>query len=372
MTVVFQERTRGHEPTAHFSLDVSESSRTYVLYDTDALSPGFTLPPEDATLQDKVRELIGHTESGSDGRLLRTPPKCDPRFKSLFAEDVMVRVPQGEGYLAATADGTGLAVKPVAGHAWYHGYEFDVKFRARPYPLAPDSRMHRLSLNFVDEDGVSRKLNYYKEWLRYAHYVPQARDSFISATIGAAMKFDAPGESKVHNSPYTGVPSFVVPDVDILFNWYHVPIRYLDSANSYLVKYRGYVNQAAFNGWPRASLLYLGAKTTNTYTPPVFRARPQGEAVHAGTFAAEKLVDLQLHLVRTIRSTPAPPPPADLPNPNWIAEGHNLMPHLLTRRFFYAHADFPDTDKSKWVPSYLSVPFEVLFQDPDSGAIVSA
>jgi hypothetical protein len=42
------------------------------------------------------------------------------------------------------------------------------------------------------------------------------------------------------------------------------------------------------------------------------------------------------------------------------------MPHFNSKRFFYAHAaSIPDLAYTRWVPQYLSVPHQILFQDPD-------
>lgn len=373
MAIQFQERTAGHEPQAHFSQDVCEIDRTYVLYDdrTSAIYP----PPE--ILWNKIIEVIGTVSADGSGALQRSPGMVDPIYHSLFAEDVFVKVPSGELYAATSSLPVGLAIPNIVGHAGYQGYEFTIKFRNRPYPILPDSRMRRQEVRFYWIDGTQRSMYYYKEWLRHAYFTLGDRPSFITATVGTQMKFRAPGSPAglgIDNTPYTGLPDMMLPDVDVFFHWYQVPQRYLESKNSFLVRFKNFINQRKFLNWPAGSLLYVGPKVTKVYTPPVFLGPDlpfDADPALIGSFFGDKLVDITLHFIKTSRTTIYPV--GDPTNPNWLAAGHNLMPHFLTRSFNYASADLPGKappDPTKQFPTYFSIPYELLFQDPDNSSVI--
>ena len=55
-------------------------------------------------------------------------------------------------------------------------------------------------------------------------------------------------------------------------------------------------------------------------------------------------------------------------NANWVVGGHNLLPWLTTRKYYYATTYDPASPatQAKWFPSYNSFPFELLFTDPDT------
>lgn len=360
-------------PQAQFVIDEGTSQRTYELFDpTEAPAA-----PIRSDLHDSIRAFLGTTivsraseaNIGPDrGRINRDLPLADPVYNCLFAEAVNVRVQAGEGYGSdATVINPDLQAPPLTGNADYRCYLLDVTFRNRPYPVVKNSKLEPKTIDFYGLASDRYRLTYYEEWKRFLHYQTDVSDTRISATVASAMRLRQVPDKNGNPTdiPFTGVPDMILPDSLITMTWYAVPERYLSSSNSYLLKYRGYINQSAFWKWATGSLLYLGVKVLRTYVTPTFKVQDQDDPVWADTFAeSEKLVDLNLMFIHTTRTQSAVLPAPS--NPNWLQVGHNLLPHFHTRKFWYATAE--DADPAKQQPSYWSVPFEILFQDPDCTA----
>jgi hypothetical protein len=370
MAIVFKERS-SPTPRSRFSLDVSEDERSYLLYDDDTNDP---TSPTRQDIYDRVDSLLGGCEPEGDGKLARTMPACSTLAPSCFCEDVNVAVASDlETFEALDAENPGLAVPPTFGmHAW-KGYQFDVKYRQRPYAVLPDTRITASTYDFYSFTGAAYRLRAFNEWQRFTHYTTVARDTYVQATAGSHMRFRSTINGSV-NPPFTGVPEMLMPDSTVTLFWYGVPQSYIDSTSSYLIAYRNTINYGSFMHWEQASLLYLGFSVLKTYTPPQFVANEdETDEVFVGSFNRDRLNDLALTFIHTKRTTQETVAAADRPNSNWLAEGHNLLPHFATRKFYYAtHAPNADTDKTKWQPYYLSVPHQVLFQDPDVDGIITA
>ena len=242
--------------------------------------------------------------------------------------------------------------------------------------------------DFFDEAGVKKQLTYYPEYGRYCTFFFEDIDSRVSALVSGGMEFRVPEDDelldpedplRVDKTRPASIPDMVVPDQKFIIRWYQVPARYLSSPNSYLIKYKGFINQWSFVGKIIGSLLYMGSKILRFYTPPQYAPGPQPPLfdgftdLHAGTFFAEQLCDIELHFIYTMRKrnlgNPPDPnsiPALERPNPNWIDGPHNWMPHFQTRRYFYVHASTePANDYAHWQPYYFSIPHQILFQDPD-------
>lgn len=395
----FEERAAGREPSGRFGPDLAEWNRTYALYD-QVLNGAVDGPVLTEFLTRQISAVIGTTLTGpapgplnapgGAGSLVRVMPMADPQFPSLFADVPAVRVPTGEMYKAGAGETVGLAVPPiVTGYSQYNCYEFDVPFSARPYAVLPNSRMVAIPVDFYDVDGSRKRLTAHPEWLRFVQTFVDDVDSRISASVGSAMVYRAKSFAGVVGGPdgamFTGIPDMIVPDQRVMLRWFAVPMRYVTSPNSYLLRYKGFINQTPFLGRVKGSLLYLGAKTLRAFTPPRFAVPPQGDPLLAGSFYSEPLLDLELSFIFTARRRFAPEAaPGDftldpdsmngneMPNKNWIDGPHNWLPHFATKRYFYAHAKTAPNpnDYAKWVPYYLSVPHEILFQDPDVPGVV--
>lgn len=395
MALQFRERTSGEEARGRFTTDSGVSEATYVFYnDTEGSEP-----PTEEQLREKIAELLGATLQfpdgppsgpGGPGSINRLLPLADPKFPCNFVDEVDVLAPPGEAYISAenTDD---LAGPVIPGHARYRGWELQVKFTARPYALFENDRMTLNYINFYDVDGSLKTLWYYKEWLRYCHPLGQVLGTRVSATAKSAMRFRAPGTANVDNVPFDAIPEMALPDTEIILRWYGVPARYVTHASSFLGRFVGYINQAPFaldsqTVWAPGQLLYMGAKTIRAYNQPspflptiIGPDRilgpdgavivPNEFAALTGTFAGNALVDLDLRFILTNRTADVVTPTDQTPNGNWIPFGHNLLPHFLSKKFYYATADATAT--TGYVPSYLSVPFEILFCDPDFAGTVT-
>jgi len=306
---------------------------------------------------------------------------ADPLDSCLFAESpVSITPPADEDYRSAFSQEPNLAVPAPDGYATYNSYEFSVRFTNRPYVIFPNERLTLRNLDFYDTDGTLKKLYYYREWLRFCHSFSAAVDTRVSASVAAAMRFRAPTNAAINNTPLTAVPEMQIPDTMIIFRWYAVPQRYVTHSNSFLMKYKGFINQTQFMDWEPGQLLYVGTETLRTYNQVDFQPAEIGQAYVlgtdrapvldvddeselAGTFGGNTVVDLEMKFILTNRPSPEVIPIEDTPNGNWIPFHHNLLPHFQTKSFQYATAD--KNDKVDWVPSYLSIPFEILWGDPD-------
>ena len=128
--------------------------------------------------------------------------------------------------------------------------------------------------------------------------------------------------------------------------------------------YDGVVRLEGDNGSNATGSLLFTGLSTRPYTPPV----PTLD-LFEGVYSAEKLCDVEFNFEYTNRSNGGATP--TISNPNWIAAGHNLLPWLYDRKFYYATATpfirppATDTDPSVWAPTYESFPFQLLFTDPD-------
>lgn len=375
MTIRLRERV-DPTPRTRMALDTGESERVYVLYDDDP-----DLAPTTADVRNAVTGFLGRTYYSPDdpddededdadlrGSVARKLPLADPLFPSLFAEDVTVSPPTNELF-SEDDNSDELAAPPVRGHARYNGHQLTVRFTMRPFPLFEDERLERRTIDF---DGVvmgeKYRLVYFREWLRFGYWLVKPTDTRVSAQAGSAMQFRGiPGATDV---PYTAIPDAIIPDASVSFFWFGVPARYVEG-DCYLLKFRGFINQTQFLGWGPGNLLYLNPEVVRSYVQPVsVRPAAVGDTFDEellGTFAFERYVDLVLHFIATARQPGTSYPGDFVPNPNWIVAGHNLMMYFPTRKFYYA-SSAPlaplGNNPATWVPSYFSVPYEILFQDP--------
>lgn len=396
MAAIFEERTSGREPSGRIGIDNAEWTRSYVLH--APLPDGTAQAVTSQEFYDRTNLIIGGTDPGPStialgapggaGSVVRRMPMCDPQLAGMYADVPAVRIVNMEGYRSDTYGlGPLLAVPPIVPtFALYNAVEFDVPFSPRPYALLPNSRMVADYREFFDVDGTRKYLRYYPEWLRYLQILIDDVDSRIAFSNGSQMRFRVPSAipAGADFSAFPGIPDMVVPDQKYVLRWYMVPLRYLRSSNSYLVKYKGHVNQWTWlDGKLPGSMLYMGCKSVKTYTPPQFLPTQQPSEIDGftnilnGSFYSEPLVDLELTFIYTARETYTSlddVPAAETPNRNWIAKGHNLLPHPQSRKFFYAHQDDgrgrTPPDYTGWVPYYRSIPHAILFQDPDVAGIV--
>jgi len=390
MALYFRERTSNAEPSGDFTNDSGNDARTFVLADDE--NPNFAVKPQPSVVRAKIREALGGTLQwpagppggpAGPGSINRIIPFADPMFPNLFADRIAIAPPRGEALEADFNADPLLAVTPIQGHALYGAHEFVINFSHRPYTAFPNERLTQKDLLFYDTDGTQKRLYHYEEWKRFTFKRFAAPDIRVSATQAGAMRFRAPGHA-VDNTPLDSVPDMVVPDTVLTIEWYGVPIRYLSHPSSFLGNYVGFINQVEWQGWPAGSLLYMGYDVMRTYNQSEFipavvspeqALGPNNAPVVdpedselAGTFGSNVCVDVALQFILTYRTAGVEIGDHLITNPNWLAKGHNLLPHFQTRKFFYATAAKDALADRQ--PSYFSIPHQILFQDPANASTV--
>lgn len=317
-------------------------------------------------LREVLADLIGTTLQGvTDGRLQRLPPKAHPVFRSWVVSSITTIQGFGEpDFLEVDAE---LEVPAIPSYALYPSYRLTLEFAPRPYSPLQDAAIPTVTgESYYNDDDVAVGMTYAKEWLRYVDVEVQAVESYLEGRKGQ-MKFRTGSGTTPGGAPgvqFAAAPRMYLPDSLIKIRWYQVPYRYVSSSSSYLRRFKSRVNQTAIeiqdHSWGPGELLFMGYSFAR-YTPPL----PETNEFAPGMFATEKLVDIELTFLETRRSGTDVPTPS---NRSWIAAGHNLLPWLKERKFYYATQGLKsadDANTAKWVPTFLSAPYQLLFTDPD-------
>lgn len=327
-----------------------------------AVVPLYLEEPAVEDIYTAIEELLGTTslETG-DGKLNRTLPIAHPLYTWLFVSNISNI--QGLGQYTKESASEELEAPSLPFFAFYDWYEFMVEFAPRAYRITSDANIPMLNGSWYDDTGNQQQFEYFPEWLRYTdwEYVPA-----FEALKAQGGQYVFKGSSCASGRSYIAMPRMYLPNMILKFRWYQVPYRYIYSANSYLDRWIGRINQNDWYEWEAGELLYLGFNAKR-YTPPI----PNKDAIFPGAISAEKLCDIELSFLRTKRTA------SDLltapSNQNFIQKGHNLLPWLVDRKFHYAQTN-PEIDPSQVcttpspTPSFFSFPLEVMFTDPDSTA----
>ncbi len=318
-----------------------------------------------------LTEILGSTAVNvGDYNLRRQLPLAHPTFPWLYAEDVTDFRGRGRGALHAS--GTQLEAPAITPVYWQYGrYYAGVSFTSRPYAVLSDNSVQVTTETAANFAGVNQTYHIATEWLRYCDWEPTSQPDSVTATQGS-MYFRDPSLSVflVSYPVYNAMPRMFLQNQMVKFYWYQVPFSYISSTNSYIQAFRGRINQLNWFNWPAGSLLYLDFRIKR-YTPPtpalIVQANPFAQAGAKNTFSTDKFVDIEFSFLHTTRTTGDTYVPF---NTNWIVKGHNLMPYWLDRKFHYTTTyDIASPfDQSKWLPSWLSVPFSLLFTNPDGNA----
>lgn len=349
--------------SANFSKRKTNSNRKYVVYG---------LNPNDASgMHQMIVDILGNTnpktvEGGRRGGIERVLPRCDPVWPWLVADEMGGVT--GLGVYQPVLRPTNFEVEPIGGWPYYPTYSFNVNFLKPPYGLLNDEKINvRTGQHYFADDGSTvSNVTYAEEWKRFTFYPVDPQFNYVTATAGQMVfRNNAGGDPDPNGKLFRGMPRIALPDYLVRFQWFEVPYRYVISQNSNLNKFQGRLNQNSWYNWPVGALLYLGYRVTDIYSPPVVAMNPvAGGGAGASLVADEdKLCDLEFNFLATKRTVNGAPVPAQ---GNWISAGHNLLPWLMNKKFHYATVRPPGVDNSaKWMPSWLSFPFELLFTDPD-------
>jgi len=347
MALTYLEKVESEAPsTAGASVDGGRAVSTFLLEE-----------PTADDLQNAINELLGGTTYASTGfKMQRTPPKAHPTFPFWYASNIPSIRGVGE-FTLEDAD-PALEVPTIPQYALYEDYWFTVEFTPRPYPVGLDEDISVASGSWYDEGGTSRSFQYAKEWLRYTdyEYVPQFDN--VSAQQGQ-MVFES--TDAANKKGFLGSPRMFLPNQILKFWWFQVPYRYVTSANSYITKWVGRINQNAWYNWKPGQLLYL-SYSPKRYSPPI----PLEDDFWEGSFlTTQKLCNIEFTFLYTNR--PATALAAAPTNRHYVQAGHNLLPWFQTRKFYYAKSvastalGIPGD-----IPANLSFPIELLFTDPDA------
>lgn len=359
----FYEQTGGQASpvSAGFSMDGGR-----------ATGPWFTprIEPEDLeaempdALWNNITTVLGTTQAnGENGGLNRTLPRACPPFPWLVAERITSIVGLGPPVLLDVDPDNEYEVQALtSAYCAYPIYRFNIDFLQKPYDLLLDDSIQTESVTWTKEDESEETLDVQQEWYRYVDWDVQPSPEILDGQQGQLI-LRTNAETGVHGKPCNGFPRIGVPKATIRFRWYQIPFKFIGHAESNLVKYLFYINQTEWYETAPGELLYLGLTVSKRYPPPV----PEYVPTYSGgvAFSTEKLCDVEMLFEWTIRTAGATPPTPE--NNNWIAAGHNLLPYLggidTDRGFYYATAN--SNTAAYQHPVYPSVPFQILFRDPD-------
>lgn len=341
-----------------------------------------------ADMASAVNEVLGQTQiSQNNGffQLNRFLPLAHPIYPWLYASEVVDFRGYGSNGLQSAAS---MLESPAISDQYYRyaKYYMTITFTSRPYAVLSNAQISNTSEAVVNFNNINKTITGATEWLRYCDWEPISQPDSVTATQGE-MYFRDPnlavgGFLGIGGQPprYPGMLRMFLNNQLIKFTWYQVPMSYVTSPNSYIQSFRGRINQTAWNYWNAAELLYLDYRIKR-YTPPV----PQLQTLQkisgnvfddplTNTFSTSKSVDIEFSFLDTVRV--AQPNNTYTPkNGNWIAAGHNLLPYWINRNYFYYATTFnkgdganpAGSDETQWYPSWLSVPFSLLFTNPDAG-----
>lgn len=316
-------------------------------------------------LSNAIRDLLGHVQrTPGSGRLNRTLPAAHPNFPWLMCSRVATI--RGKGQYEKKPAAPVVEGTQVAYFARYELYELDAEFEHLPYACLPDGAVGLYDLSWVDESNVTINTKYANEFIRFTSYEVVPSLQYVTAQFGQ-QKFRTQGGAP-NGVTFPGAPRVALGGRTIKLTWHFVPYSLMEDSRSPLVKYLGRINQTTFSigsrDYPPGSLLYESLAATRYLPPsPDYFVQRGGATALSHDYVADFTLTLQ-HCDRSPGGTSPVPT-----NGNYIASGGwNLRPWVQDGRFYYVTSTdgtAADTDQTKWRPSYLSVPFQLLFSDPD-------
>jgi hypothetical protein len=285
----------------------------------------------------------------------RKPPKGHPWHPWMYAERISNI--QGVGrpitFNLSTVYEAPILVSMIA---LYATYRLTIEFTNRPYAIVSDASLPLDPKNWINDVGDTVTTKFTREYLRFCDYDFDPDAKVVQAQHGTSI-FRATGGPDGKTFP--GLPNMTVPQGLARYRWFGVPLRYVESPNSYLLKYQNRINQLSFLHWPVGELLYRTFKIVRRYPQPV----PDENFIFGNVaFTPDKFCDLELYFEWTRRELATPPTPMPV-NGNWIPAGWNLQPWYKDRKFYYTSAN--DTNINNQYPTHLSFPVQILFNDPD-------
>lgn len=366
--------------------DNSPASASFGPRSQTATAPYITTPVTFDDMPNRLIDVLGYTgtkiqDGANAGKINRVLPLRHPQYQWLFADWFRPRGVGISAILTTPSPGQGSSIIPQ--FPLYATYDADISFSQRDYNSWQDADIKAYADTGYKKDGSSYSYTYATEWLRFCIFELAGLNTFINAQQGQ-MKFRASGSggsAQPDGLQYQDNPRLFLPDSALKVKWYAVPYRYLTSANSYLRNFIGHINQydwgdtqtsntPAFGPYKAGSLLYHGARPLAIYSNVVPDEGLLAFNMSNG-FSRSRVCDLELEFTftaRTIGSDSGNVPDMSSVNKNWIVAGHNLLPWLTTRKFYYATTFDPanPATQASWFPTYNSFPFSLYFTDPDA------
>lgn len=321
------------------------------------------ITPDDITdLVESFPIIVGKCEydASSNGKLTRTLPLADPLYPWLYAS--ALNGIQGYGqYDAIDADPQLEAPTFEKGAFWSH-YRLGVESLPRPFPVLPD---HYIPSNTgtwypeTDPGTTPEQYVYAEEQRRFCTWDMVPQSDYVTQQKGS-MKFNSDDAANSHI--FQAMPRYYLPNSLYTVTWYYVPIRLIISAKSYIMRWRGRVNQNAMTGpdglrFEPGELLYLNF-SQKMFTPPVQTVVNLGG--YSKIISTEKFAHITFQFLFTRRKLFSSPSVAPT-NLNFVVGGHNLLP-WMDGNFRYAEVSTDSTRR----PTWLSAPLETLFTDCDT------
>lgn len=312
-------------------------------------------------------DLLGDTKPNAGGGLKRKLPKAHPRWPWLFASRIDEVIGIGQMTKTAAVSTRMESSNIFDAYAQYDRMMATVIFEPRPYAVISDNTIQSGSVTWYNENKQSTTSTYATEWMRYTSFSVLPQSELIEARQGQSV-FRLTDSTTLndpqapHLNPFPAFPRMTVPKATFKVRWYQVPLNFVVSPNSHIVKALGRINYRAWGGFPEGSLLYETVAVSEPYVPVVPALSVVGsEAV----YTAYKLVDIDFVFQYTNRAA-GYEHTVTVDNENWKMSGHNLLPWLFDRKFYYATAQpLTGNDATKYTPTFLSYPFELLFSNPD-------
>ncbi len=271
------------------------------------------------------------------------------------------------------------------GYLLYPNYEIVVASSRVPYPVSPDSSIVKNNVIWYDDTDTQQSYAYYPEWLRFTDYTGDPQEEWLEQQRGTTYFQTSDNSEPGSNAQGTSQQSvrMLMPNNLFRMKWTGVPLRYVLSQNSYLSRFRGRINQNAWNGplgpdinqplgasfpagtagvFATGQLLYVGFKYTS-YLPVL----PVTFSLFGSFIDYSRLCDIDLFFLDTTRTVTLPPTQPSAPTSpagrNIVVNGWNALPYLPLRKFYYGYNSDLAGHKN---PLFYSFPLELLFSDPDT------
>ncbi len=311
---------------------------------------------------DVVEYVLGSTDvvATNGGKVKRVLPISAPDYPHMIADQI--EEIQGIGVATKATATSPLGVPCLPATALYQKYEMTVSFVPMTFSIFKDDELKLKDGSAFNDDGSTYSFKYYDEYNRYCEWWVEDGFEVIQAQFGSRY-FVTGSEAAPHLIPFPGSITDRVPRPVVHFCWKRIPYRYVASRNSWIRKYKGFINQDDFLSWKAGELLYLDAKVTR-YLPGIpTMYLDEG----TNTFRTHLGALCDVEFLWELREWETTDPPALTNGSQITVRGHNAERWFRAPGQAYLAVSVgadPDDD-SLWKTKYASRPFSRMFTDPD-------